>query len=371
MACAFAMPMSEFTRLRDAAIGQNPWSGAGLKMMPWEERNGPDVVQFSPPKPTREEFNREYAADFSKLKVDPSDPEGMRFGNAKLEVTFGGSNLPDNDLARMVKGTLEGMSSDYHDRSRRERELTKLRADWAAGQKTRMADTIIDPRIQEEVGIPFITPLWAPVKPPVGFKEGRLPGAMVSPAAIDKLPRGSWGDLCDVLDKGLEVITWPLRDTEGTFICASQVEAMRYAKSCGGRLATMLELEVIFLTAAWKADPIPRQPPWPTSKDQTSRILAVKPPEIIEIDTIANTGKPFSVERKGTTQAMLSGWYVKRSECRETAPASGLMVWKGITVYDTLLGLEDYRMIQPASSFHRYDDKACGYESHVVIVRET
>lgn len=188
---------------------------------------------------------------------------------------------------------------------------------------------------------------------------------------VDLLPFRTpiWVPVGDV-----EVTAWPLTTPDDVFICGSALTARAYAEALGARLPTPQEEDLFWehsVAYGVVIEPPTRTgPPWPSTEDQSMRLVAKLTGLGASFDTpVANTGKPWLDCEKISGQlvragrAVNYGWFVAASDCKNGN-------WKGIRTYQTLSGSSRWRVIQPLSSFHSEADTACGYETHIRLVRE-
>jgi hypothetical protein len=172
----------------------------------------------------------------------------------------------------------------------------------------------------------------------------------------------------------VEVTAWPLITTDDVFVVGSDRTARLYAAALDARLPTPHEEDLIWehaVAAGVTIDPPTRTgPPWPSSEDQSARVVAALRERGADFDTlVANTGKPWlncnligsTLVRRG--HAVNYGWFVRASDCDVNRH------WKWIPTYSTLSQSEKWRVLQPLSDFHRDDDIGCGYETHIRLVR--
>lgn len=162
------------------------------------------------------------------------------------------------------------------------------------------------------------------------------------------------------LSSGVEITSWPLLDPGGVFLCGSARTARAYAEALGGRLPLAAELEEHFRLALALGKVI--EPPiakcGTSTAEQSPRVLAALAALDVQWhEPAANTGKPWLGDPAPPGKAYIYGWWVR-------AP-SGL--WRGIATYPS--ATPGWRVIQPRSTFHRDDDTACGYETHIMVVR--
>jgi hypothetical protein len=166
-----------------------------------------------------------------------------------------------------------------------------------------------------------------------------------------------------------EVTAWPLQWTEHSFAVGSARTARAYADALGARLLTSAEVDMLWLhcqaygccieppTAKCPSDPV----------EQSGRILRLLNARGVSRETvITNTGKPWLADtpvRPG--HAVIYGWHVAREACR----ADG--TWCGIRTYPARNPevAKGWRVLQPWSDYHWDHDTACGYETHIQLVK--
>lgn len=184
-----------------------------------------------------------------------------------------------------------------------------------------------------------------------------------------------------VVARGLEfdAVTWPVRAPDGVFITGSTIMHEALAAQLGARLPTPEELLAIFVAAAWATDPIPLECGKSTAADHTHVVTAkLADAGITDDHLIANIGKPWCASTGGPSDPALLGecWWVWQPHDATAALVDHWSgdSWRGIPTYSSALGRTEqtsgeWRVLQPRSTFHRRDDRACGYESVGVYVR--
>lgn len=164
----------------------------------------------------------------------------------------------------------------------------------------------------------------------------------------------------------LDVAAWPLRSTDGAFVVGSARTARAYAGALGARLPNAREYESIAMAArdhGVLVEPRPKPCGRCSTTEHTADVLAAAG-VVGESTLLVNAGKPWLSDPCRAGRAVIYGWWVAARECSTTGH------WRGLPTYATSYGMAGYRVIQPWSDFHSDDDIACGYESHIVLVRD-